>query len=127
MELSRQVTSLEISKRLLELGIKQQSLFYWRIWKDKSTSIVYTKGKIIDKEYISAYTASELGELLPKTIIHDGDECELVCIYGKKGGCYVMYCEDEFTAIDFQAETECDARGKMLIHLLESGLLKLEG
>ena len=33
MELSRHVVSLELANRLKELGMKQESLFYWHTWR----------------------------------------------------------------------------------------------
>jgi hypothetical protein len=55
MKIEPQVTSLELSKRLRELGVKQESLFYWG---DKPSDI----------ECYSAFTASELLDLLPSFI-----------------------------------------------------------
>ena len=73
MELQNQVTSLELSKRLKELNVKQESLFYWvktvvdgnenwdlRMSKKESLEL-HLQGKLIS-EYYSAFTASELWE-----------------------------------------------------------------
>lgn len=83
MKLQQQVTSLELSKRLKELGVKQESLFYWA-YADETTYLTIKDGhdKIYsfdredndelnsfefypNAEFYSALTAAELGELLP--------------------------------------------------------------
>lgn len=74
MNLEDQVTSLELSKRLKELGIKQESYFQWAtdigknffVYNEESYPIYadYPKPTII----CSAFTASELGEILPNRI-----------------------------------------------------------
>ncbi len=72
MTLQDQVISLESAKRLKELGVAQKSIFYWELFlKTKPTLVFVPRGMIIeagDNEYVSAFTCSELGELLPKTI-----------------------------------------------------------
>lgn len=68
LSLEQQVTSLESSKKLKELGFRQESLFYWCYFQGQiivcywETCLDKGLGEII----CSAYTASELGELLPK-------------------------------------------------------------
>ncbi len=73
MKPENQLTSLYPSKRLKELGFKQESLFYWEYvifeqeepyWK---ISFGNRKG---ESNPLSAYTISELGEFLKPEIIN---------------------------------------------------------
>ena len=73
------VTSLELSKRLKELGIPQISEFYW--WTDRygvgTDNNLNVQDHIPDNpkdgwRYCSAFLAEELGELLPPIIKKDG-------------------------------------------------------
>ena len=74
MKLEQQVTSLELSKKLKELGVKQESLWWWVKWNKK----VHTKGNFPISwqvelaphkkcKSISAFTVAELLELCTKT------------------------------------------------------------
>ena len=70
------VVSLELAKKLKETGVNSPSLFYWRVWNDKSLDIAmeheddfdYSGAgrKVVEK--IPAYTATELMEMLPSSI-----------------------------------------------------------
>ena len=78
--MNTKVTSLALSKRLKELGVKQESMFYWNILNGKpelegGRAIYETDGKRFGKEVISysAFLAEELGELLPDMIDKDND------------------------------------------------------
>lgn len=121
MELKDQVTSPILSKQLSDLGIKGNSLYYW-VWNDFNRLVLQTSPMIITgsapdfeqheaKEYYSAYTVAELGEMLP----------EKVCWSG-----YVNY-EGKWSMrfADFKAEaiTEADMKAKMLIYLKENNLI----
>jgi hypothetical protein len=68
MKLEQQVVSLELAKKLKELGVKQESLFYWNRHKSEiSWGLSQTNcSKISHWETISAFTVAELGELLPR-------------------------------------------------------------
>jgi len=84
MKLEQQVTSLELSKKLKELGVKQDSLFYWvdkfplvtiePIIVDVKKFDNYYEGKTEDfaralkNNIYSAFTVAELGNLMPKEI-----------------------------------------------------------
>lgn len=75
MNLESQVTNLELSKCLFEIGVKQDSFFWWGKMEDPTFDTICENTLIWQslwefnetchyyKKY-SAYTASELGELL---------------------------------------------------------------
>ena len=80
MKLEDQVCSLELAKKLKELGGVQDSLSYWEEYRDNWMDLRATpklvQGYHTDKErgegnavesstYYSAFTVAELGEMLP--------------------------------------------------------------
>jgi len=128
MKLENQVTSLELAKKLKELGVKQESLFYYRFATDghtNKTDLNYGESHK-DNDYascVSAYTAAELGELLP-TEEKDG----LGFFSGKAINGW--FCEVknykvmpyERLHVELQHDTDANARAKMLIYLIENDL-----
>lgn len=142
MKLEQQVCNLEISKRLKELGVKQESLFWWSKWNGtKQISREYslwmigqqTTDEANDSTYfcndendISAFTVAELGEMLPLKTFTD----EPVSWSTFKQGegewiCSAVYRFERNHKEWITASTEADARGKMLIYLLENNLITL--
>lgn len=134
MKLENQVCSLESAKRLRELGVKQESLFYW-IHTVRGPEIfnhnIIENGEVCG---VSAYTVAELGEMLPKKIISQDIRTPLT-----KEATYYLDCS--FTSHSFkvhyvlgngpgeinyeEANTEAEARSKMLIYLIENGIVKV--
>lgn len=123
MTLEQQVISLELSKKLKEFGMKQESLFYWTQWVDK---VVDVRGleelSLIGshkgyRDYVklcSAFTVAELGEILP---VNE----KPIKTYKRKDGKYFI----QWKLLQIIADTEADARAKMLIYLLENNLITL--
>lgn len=121
MKLEQQVVSLELAKKLKELGVKQESEFYW-------TEFFGDRYEIKHKDFASggqtgncsAFTVAELGEMLP-----DG----YVAVKQPDGwyhGDYAHDLEDGIfvnTHLGSNADTEADARAKMRIYLLENNLI----
>ena len=66
------VTSLEVSRKLKDLGIIQESCFYWYLWSDKTKIINYSEMEMLSgsNEIISAFTVTELGAMLSRDIHH---------------------------------------------------------
>lgn len=131
-----QFTSLELSKRMKELGFKQDSLFYWRTdwYEGGEKKDIY---QLVDErhanyapaslsyhyELISAYTVAELGEMLPEICSSYWEE--RFAINGKK---FKVYCcefigDNEHSEFYTQDDTEANARAKMLIYLKENNLI----
>ncbi len=128
MNLEQQVVSLELAKRMKELGFKQESLFEW-------ISIPYLDKWEVSKRWgnrigPSAYTVAELGEFLPfcidsndytyqyetaKTEKDDLTEHSLYYTDGKR----MMYLQRD--------KIETDVRAKMLIYLVRHGLMEVPG
>ena len=149
MKLENQVTSLELSKLLQELGVKQKSLFIWALNYDNETvlPVLYqTKygcyaqdGSMVNLNNIkvlkwySAFTVAELGEMLPvrdylsEGIVKDKEDLASWSTFKSDGKwhCHLTwrYSRDKVEAI--KADTEADARAKMLIYLLENNLITL--
>ena len=133
-----QVTSLETSKRLKELGVKQENEFYWIehklikeadyqnciILHDKKTWVNYF---IDDRNWWNAYSAFTVAELGRLTL----EKSNIVWkqFWNKKGvmlyssnNDYGWQAPPDFPK--FCCETEAEARGRMLVYLLENGLVK---
>lgn len=142
--LEQQITSLELSKRLCELGVKQESLFYWYIL-DKNHPLFEVHKKIKHKEDLqklldggiyykldpyekilgeflqySVFTVSELGDLL-KCGLQSALIVDTATNKIKEFQVFSPYYN-----IYQLAETEVDARAKILIHLIENKLIEVK-
>lgn len=105
MTLEQQVCSLKLAKRLKELGVKQESIFYWndkgQMMADFNWSDVENEDwETMKLDWYSAFTVAELGELLRPKVNGQFDFC-----------------------VDFEhlcwLENEADGRAEMLISWLE--------
>ena len=112
-----------MSERLKELGVKQDSYFFWhkgaqKWYVDKSLADRFPE----DKKSISAFTVAELGEVLPSSIKTD---------YGSLNYLHIAKLENtkEWLIAYFRDEirgsTEADARAKMLIWLIKNKLVEV--
>lgn len=136
MKLENQVVSLELSKKLKELGVKQESLFYWSdadvYTEEKGWTVNYrskiTKRDGVELDWYSAYTVAELGEMLPHSVRTDARLSTLrACTSEDKRthGITGYTIDGQVTIEMICATTEADARAKMLIYLLENKLITL--
>jgi hypothetical protein len=151
MKLENQVTNLEISKRLKELGIPQCSYFKWTDWHNGVLNFgqpsenfrgewhVVTTPVWLDETVVSAFTVAELGEMLPWTFIAKRaskfPETEMFLMMSKDDSMgqksFSIWYEgmyddgEEFKWESIIEQNEAEARGKMLIYLIENGLLKV--
>ena len=163
MELEKQVCSLELAKRLKQLGIKQNSVWWWIEWFKSAPVTIqpseYPQGPLemrsqsvllesrpasrdtfyfvqlppqYEKEnYIrySAFTVGELGETLPRQVFN---VYTVKAAHNARNGVVVadrtFWCwrykekeraKDVQDKDEFFAETEADARAKMLVYLVE--------
>lgn len=124
MEIEDQLTSLELSKRLKELGVKQDSYFVWReypfVISDHPKLMVETEWILgipgyLNPEFLNQYSAfsvAELGEILPET-------CEYFSIH-KRHGLFIL----NYGIKEIWNKKEADARAELRIYLLENGLIK---
>src|SRR5258708_7616892 len=122
MKLEQQVCSLDLAKRLTELGVQQESLFMWEEGGNRPGTTPYTQiipskspaipgGGDSPWNYYAAFTVAELGEMLPT-----------LCRSEKWNGTGEWNVHLKPHA-HTKAETEADARAKMLCYLLENNLI----
>lgn len=143
MRLSKQVSNLKSSKRLKELGVKQRSLWYWvrefdkRKCKETDVWVVRLGLEGINinrREYYSAFTVAELGEMLPEGFWYKPSMAEVKGFFTPKFFKYaysfeVYYESKSFNPVvilnNFSDKSEVTVRAKMLIHLIENKLIKV--
>ena len=129
MKLEDQVCSLELARRLKELGVKQESFFLWMTFRNLSSTTPHERltylatgderyeisGRSfnVEQEHFAAFTVAELGEMLPSETYSLKHWDGWRCVYAPSGP------QSEI------ANTEADARARMLIHLLENKLVKI--
>ena len=116
LPLEQQVCSLKLSKKLKKLGVGQDSYFFWHDFTDVpiGTWQIGFKGEFSTLKGVSAFTVAELGEILPT-----------LCLSGRNFT-GEWKCTGLGATLFVDAKTEADARAKMLIHLIEQGIVKVE-
>lgn len=145
MELSKQVISLSLAKRLKELGVKQESQHYWWKLKEHSGTSAPSENYVMlspeidrrkvsdytdrypDAEIYAAFTVAELGEMLPK----NENVVSMFFPNGRMQTCMQGNVEnDEGIATrwgaagqSIEGDTEAEARGLMLAYLIENKLI----
>lgn len=143
MNLEDQVCSLELAKLLKELGVKQESEYTWEHNPQKNLTRLKTSGvrgcgrcgavingipsPNLTTERYSAFSVAELGEML-KPVVKNRDDFNLDLPYWYDAyGKPMWQWEAGRNKDDYSdcADTEADARAKMLIYLLENKLLTL--
>jgi hypothetical protein len=139
----KQVCSLEYSRELEKLGVRQNSIFYWRKYSlCKNTDLYYIPNKEIDLlvlsgqlEYnLSAFTATELLERLPSKLPIKARATDFECDYslsiyklddGKYEVCYAGLSDAGCYGNEIIIDTLTNALAKLLIYLLENKTITL--
>ena len=129
-------TSLEMSKRLVELGVILQTCKGWYkgLGKWEIVNFIITKCMIQDGYCYPAIDIAELGRLLPEEIMINDYLCTLVIDkYGNHCwdvGYKQIRTDDKdkrtYYLINSGHESEIEARGSALIHLLEEKIVTAE-
>jgi hypothetical protein len=137
--------SLEVAKELKELGFNRSTIFWWcnsihtgREVIDTSPYLIFgQQGWCAYKALIPAPTCGELGEILPARIInpttrnmdrlyfhkqHKGDDSKQDVRDGFSIEYHTPYSSP---LVRTTSNTEADARGKMLIHLIKLGIVEV--
>jgi hypothetical protein len=120
------VCGLEDAKKLKGLGVKQKSIFYWietgenLFLEEKNDNRLGSFDICDNKDIYSAFTLSELGDLLPRNIkiefgICTVKECRVI-LTNPNINDFENYRKPIYTVEDY---SEVGARVKMLIYLLE--------
>ncbi len=133
MKLEDQVCDLEYAKKLRELGVEKESLFYWYKLNDDIDWQLVMHDKLYQivksNNVIPAYTVAELGALLPDCLYaHSASGIDRPIIMNKVDGIFsvgILNSNRQCNPI-FADKKEANARVLMLIYLIENGLVKVE-
>lgn len=121
-----QVVSLELAKKLKELNVKQEGFFHWVdtgsrvvLSYPREENDIHLAALIKEGRTYCAFTADELGDMLPNVLITKVPPDESRNFYW-----FICY-RNTFESCNFEAidVNEANARAKILIYLIENGLL----
>lgn len=138
--IEQQVCSLELARKLKELGVRQESYFYYN-----EHNFLINRDDVYEyydccaedmKGYISAFTVVELGEMLPKSIYCETSQKEYflkiekddMSEEGQIEGWLVRYSGffNKETLVHCLRENFNCALAEILIYLIENGYVKAE-
>ncbi len=140
--MNNHVCKLCHAMKLKKLGVKQESIFWWidkltcdYEWDKWFIVNTETKNELIEAyestnaplEYYSAFLPSELGDMLPE--IQSINEVNYWLWCGKMNNQWeVSYLSalDDKAFKNFEADSEANARAKMLEFLIENKLMEKE-
>ncbi len=128
MKIENQVCSFELAEKLKELGVEQNSLYYYSQGPlDDSLQLgKLDNGWSEPVENISAFTATELLEMLPEFILPETEDEDYVLTIRQNEGCWSINYIYDLNIIALDGEFEdiniCNALAKMLIYLKENNL-----
>jgi hypothetical protein len=117
MQLEQQVCSLDLAKRLEELGVKQESLFAWAE-DDGGWHVVNDPQKWLHP--VSAFTVAELLDIAPAST----SMLKRTDLQTKTVPRYYVETFEHYRDQDYD-ENPANALAKMLIYLLENKLITL--
>lgn len=119
MKIEQQVCSLELAKKLKELGAEQESLFHWVSTNGEDYGLSQLRLSSRPNGNISAYTVAELGEMLP---------WDMIVARNIDKEWHYQWQADGYTDNDARIWTdknEAEARAKMIIYLAENKYITL--
>lgn len=122
MKLEDQVVSLELAKKLKELGVEQDSYAYWYEFTH-ATELKIVRVRDYKKQPVfSAFTVAELFELLPNQLFREkaGNNRPLSVLKPLTG--HTDYYA-EYYDLNKTGDNLADVLGEMLIYLLENKLI----
>jgi hypothetical protein len=129
-KLTFQVCSPALALKLKAVGVPQDSLWYWLPSRGDHPPLLAPAAEVaahplFQTAAASAFTAGELGELLPSAIEQAG---EVLHFLGRKSArtfsvAYVLTPAEGQSGIERGAATEAEARGQMLLYLIENQLV----
>lgn len=137
LPLEQQVCSLEYAKRFEELGVKQESLFYWI--SNKNNPLVYSNPYIKTCDVVENFHVGYLSSLIVDTVEHfsaftvaELDHLLIPEVYTRKMHDTNLYrtrympLNTDVRCIDITNLNPADSRSLMLIYLLENDIVKVE-
>jgi len=133
MKLEEQVTSHDLSKKLKELGVKQDAIWKWYTSKDGNESILSNGSKLLSEhiydftETANAFTTDEIGYRLPRMCSVGFKVYELEITHPSEKQWSITYKSSNNEWLHTTSwHFEVEARGLMLHWLIKNGFIKMK-
>lgn len=124
MTINLELTNIQLSKQLKNIGAPQQkTLYFWQYTAGTTDDgvhyegykLVYRISAILDEKDIAAYTLRELGELIMLA------NAQPMFTYNSD---MKLWFAQFLTGESFQADTEIESRANVVIYMLENQMIE---